>query len=197
MTKANVSNTQGKEITRIEAIDAFVTLAQKSEQKSDVKFHINEELSIIVATFNDKSLESVLLDMTKPSEQTQQYAMLHGAKQKLSDHIAKSRDPLTGASVPLKTKRALLDEMAIRIESDEWFTERESNGGLLLEALTRKYPNHTREKLQAYLSGKSDKQKAALRVEFSSLIEEIRKEKGLQAPKVDTSELLSELDSLE
>ena len=68
------------------------------------------------------------------------------------------------------------------------------SGGLLFKALCRMYSNKSPEQITAFLAGKTDADKTALRKnpKIAAIIEEIRAETGKSA-NIDTDELLAEL----
>ena len=122
----------------------------------------------------------------------------HGAKQKFGDGAAIARNQETGRAATFEDKYEAVMEIAERVRRGEWFKAREGGagnvGGLLLKALCRLYPAKTPDDLRAYLAGKSDAEKTALRANprVAAVIAEIREETG-KAASVDTDAMLDEL----
>lgn len=128
----------------------------------------------------------------------QQYAMMHGLKQKLVDAAAISRNPETGRAATVEDKYQAVRAVYDRLLSGQWNATREGGGnagGLLLQALCRMYAGRkTAEDIKAFLVEKTDAEKTALRKNprVAAIIEEIRAEQG-RAANIDTDELLGEL----
>ena len=129
----------------------------------------------------------------------QQYAMMHGLKQKLVDAAAISRNPETGRQASVEDKYQAVKAVFDRLLSGQWNAVREgggATGGLLLQALVRMYAGRkTPDQLREFLADKSDAEKTALRKNprVAAIIEEIRAEQG-KAANIDTDELLDELE---
>lgn len=129
----------------------------------------------------------------------QQYAMMHGLKQKLVDAAAISRNPETGRAATVEDKYQAVKTVYDRLLVGQWNATREgggATGGLLLQALCRMYAGRkTVDELKAFLADKTDAEKTALRKNprVATIIEEIRAEQG-KAANIDTDELLSELE---
>ena len=123
----------------------------------------------LIMTFGNG--ESLSVDPATLSDEIRLASMLHGLKQKLGDAAAISRNPDTGRSASLDDKIAAVREVFDRITSPDgtWNKVRESgegsgNGGLLFRALCNLYAGkRTPEQITAFLAGKSDAEKAALR----------------------------------
>lgn len=129
----------------------------------------------------------------------QQYAMMHGLKQKLVDAAAISRNPETGRAATVEDKYQVVKTVFDRLLAGQWNATREgggATGGLLLQALCRMYAGRkTPDELRAFLADKTDAEKTALRKNprVAAIIEEIRAEQG-KATNIDTDELLGELE---
>ena len=129
----------------------------------------------------------------------QQYAMMHGLKQKLVDAAAISRNPETGRAASVEDKYQAVKAVYDRLLSGQWNATREGGGnagGLLFQALCRMYAGRkTPDELKAFLADKSDAEKTALRKNprVAAIIEDIRTEQG-KAANIDTDELLGELE---
>ena len=129
----------------------------------------------------------------------QQYAMMHGLKQKLVDAAAISRNPETGRAASVEDKYQAVKTVYDRLLAGQWNAVREgggATGGLLLQALVRMYAGRkTPDQLREFLADKTDAEKAALRKNprVAQIIEDIRAEQG-KAAGIDTDELLGELE---
>ena len=129
----------------------------------------------------------------------QQYAMMHGLKQKLVDAAAISRNPENGRAASIDDKFQAVKAVYDRLLAGQWNATREGggggSGGLLFKALCRMYSNKSPEQIAAFLAGKTDADKTALRKnpKVAAIIEEIRAETG-RAANIDTDELLAELE---
>ena len=129
----------------------------------------------------------------------QQYAMMHGLKQKLVDAAAISRNPETGRPATVEDKYQAVKTVYDRLLAGAWNATREgggATGGLLLQALVRMYAGRkTPDELRAFLADKTDAEKTALRKNprVAQIIEDIRVETG-KAANIDTDEMLGELE---
>ena len=127
------------------------------------------------------------------------HALIHGLKQKLVDAAAMSRDPATGRAASIETKFEAVREVYDRLLTGEWNKRREggagASGGLLLRALCRMFPAKTPDDIRAFLAGKTDAEKAAMRktARIAAVIEEIRAESAKDGG-VDGEDLLAGLD---
>jgi hypothetical protein len=124
-------------------------------------------------------------------------AILHGLKQKLVDAAAISRDPTNGRAASVEIKRAAVMEVYDRLLAGEWNKRREGGGanagGLLFRALCEMYAGRkSAEDIKAFLEGKSDKEKAALRKnpKVAEIIDRLRASEGGES----SDELLNELE---
>lgn len=128
----------------------------------------------------------------------QQYAMMHGLKQKLVDAAAISRNPETGRPATVEDKYQAVKTVYDRLLAGAWNATREGGGnagGLLMQALIRMYDGRkTVEDIKAFLAEKTDAEKTALRKNprVAAIIEDIRAETG-KAASIDTDEMLGEL----
>lgn len=116
----------------------------------------------------------------------------HGAEQKLGDEIAGLQD--TDDCV------IAIDELIDRLYNGEWGVKRESNGMAGTSVLVRALVEHTGktvEQIKAFLSGKSQAEKVALRnnPKVKPIVERIEAEKASKGSKVDTDAMLGELES--
>ena len=143
--------------------------------------------------------ETLLMRGDALNSDVQQYAMMHGLKQKLVDAAAISRNPETGRAASLEDKYQAVKAVYDRLLAGQWNATREGGGnagGLLAQALMRMYAGRkTAEDIKAFLADKTDAEKAALRKNprVAAIIEEIRAEQGKVA-NIDTDELLWELE---
>ena len=159
----------------------------------------------ITATIEDNQLalkfangETLTVNRHMLSNDIQQYAVMHGLKQKLVDAAAISRNPETGRAATVEDKYQAVKTVYNRLLAGQWNAARESGGatgGLLLQALARMYAGRkTVDELRTFLADKSDAEKTALRKNprVAQIIEEIRAEQG-KAANVDTDAMLNEL----
>ncbi len=160
----------------------------------------------ISATINGSTLaltfangETLTMHGGALNNDVQQYAMMHGLKQKLVDAAAISRNPETGRAATVEDKYQAVKAVFDRLLGGQWNATREGGGnagGLLAQALTRMYAGRkTAEDIKAFLAEKSDAEKTALRKNprVAQIIEDIRAEQG-KAAGIDTDELLGELE---
>lgn len=126
---------------------------------------------------------------TIPASLMTQFAA-HGAEQKLGDAIAGLDD--------LDDCVLAIDELMDRLNAGEWGAQRESNGlagtSVLVRALVEQ-TGKTLEAIKAFLSGKTQAEKVALRnnPRIRPIVERIEAEKVSKASTVDTDALLEEL----
>lgn len=159
----------------------------------------------ITTTINGNTLtltfangETLTMRADALNSDVQQYAMMHGLKQKLVDAAAISRNPETGRAATVEDKYQAVNAVYNRLLSGQWNATREGGGnvgGLLAQALTRMYAGRkTVEDIKAFLAEKLDAEKTALRKNprVAAIIEEIRAEQG-KAANIDTDGLLGEL----
>lgn len=141
--------------------------------------------------------QMLTLDTAKLAQEIKQQAMMHGFKQKLVDAAAISRNTDTGRPASVDDKYQAVKTVFDRLLAGEWNAIREgqTTGGLLLNALTRLYPEKTADALREWLGTKSDAEKTAMRKnpKVAAMIETIRAESG-KAANVDTDALLDELN---
>ena len=161
----------------------------------------------ISATINGNTLalmfangETLAMRGDALNSDVQQYAMMHGLKQKLVDSAAISRNPETGRPATVEDKYQAVKTVYDRLLAGQWNATREggggATGGLLLQALCRMYAGRkTPDELKAFLADKSDAEKTALRKNprVAQIIDDIRAEQG-KAANIDTDELLGELE---
>lgn len=143
--------------------------------------------------------ETLIMRGDALNNDVQQYAMMHGLKQKLVDAAAISRNPETGRAATVEDKYQAVKTVYDRLLSGQWNATREGGGnagGLLFQALCRMYQGRkTPDQLREFLAEKTDAEKTALRKNprVAQIIEEIRAEQG-KAANIDTDELLGELE---
>ena len=143
--------------------------------------------------------ETLIMRGNALNSDVQQYAMMHGLKQKLVDAAAISRNPETGRAATVEDKYQAVKAVYDRLLGGQWNAAREGGGnagGLLAQALCRMYAGRkTAEDIKAFLAEKSDAEKTALRKNprVAQIIEDIRAEQG-KAANIDTDELLGELE---
>lgn len=122
-------------------------------------------------------------------------ACLHGLKQKLCDAAAMSRNPETGKPATVEEKYAAVRAVYDRLLRGEWNAakgEGAGSGGLLFRALCRLSPHKPADEIRAWLAGKSDTEKKALRenARVRAVIDEIRPKTDSG---VDSDALLADL----
>jgi len=126
---------------------------------------------------------------TIPSNMLLQFAG-HGAEQKLGDETAGVDD--------VDDMTLAVDDLTGRLEKGEWSMKREGSGmtgtSVLLRALME-LSGKTTEQVKAFLSGKSQAEKMALRSskQVKPIVDRLEAEKLSKATKVDTDALLGEL----
>lgn len=154
-----------------------------------------EPEAVLTLTFADG--DQLILSPSMVAGEIQMHAMMHGFKQKLVDAAAIARNTDTGKAATLADKKAAVGEVYARLLAGEWNKVREGGGnvgGLLLAALVRLYPGKPADDLKAWLDGKTDAEKAALRVspKVAPIIAEIKAERVKDMP--DTGDMLAELE---
>ena len=151
-----------------------------------------------VLTFTFGNGDGLTIDAAQLSEQIRTDAMMHGLKQKLGDGAAIPRNTETGRAATIEEKAAAIKAIAARIMAGEWNAVArgtgEGSGGLLFRALMRMYPEKGEVRVRAWLDGKTDAQKTAMRNDpkVATVIAAIRAESG-KAANIDTASLLGEL----
>lgn len=114
----------------------------------------------------------------------------HGAEQKIGDECAGVDD--------VDDMVLAVDEMIDRLNRGEWNVKREGGGvsgtSVLLRALVE-YSKNPVEKVKAFLQGKSQAEKLALRnsSQLRPIVERLEAEKAAKAAHVDTDSLLAQL----
>ena len=114
----------------------------------------------------------------------------HGAEQKLGDEIAGLDD--------IDDCVMAADELIDRLYNGEWGIKREANGMAGTSVLARalcELTGKTREQIKAFLAGKSQAEKVALRNsgKVKPIVDRIESEKASKKSNVDTDALLGEL----
>jgi len=114
----------------------------------------------------------------------------HGAEQKLGDEIAGLED--VGDCV------LAVDELIDRLYNGEWGVKREASGMAGTSTLLRALVEHTGktvEQIKAFLAGKTQAEKVALRnnPKIKPIVQRIEDEKAAKKTNVDTDALLGEL----
>lgn len=127
---------------------------------------------------------------TIPDQLASKFAA-HGAEQKLGDAIAGLND--------IDDCVMAIDDLIDRLYNGEWNVKRESNGMAGSSVLARALVEHTgksAEDIKAFLSGKTQAEKVALRnnPKIKPIVERIEAEKASKKSDVDTDALLGELE---
>lgn len=124
----------------------------------------------------------------------------HGAEQKLGDEIAglKGAD---GKDADIEDCVLSMDELIDRLYNGEWNQRKEANGlagtSVLIRALVELYAGaRTVEQIKAFLTGKTQAEKLALRNsgKVKPIVEKLEAEKAAKASKIDGDALLAGLD---
>ena len=115
----------------------------------------------------------------------------HGAEQKLGDEVAGLED--------VEDAVIAIDELMTRLEAGEWGIKRDSSGlagtSVLAKALVE-HSGKSPETIKAFLAGKSQAEKVALRSnpKLAAIVERLEAAKNKKAKaSVDTDSLLDEL----
>ena len=160
---------------------------------------INAEIEGNKLTLTFANGEVLVMNAGTLSNEITAAAIMHGLKQKLVDAAAIARNPETGRSATIEDKYEAVKVVYDRLLSGMWNAPRGEGGaptgGYLLQALCRLYPAKSVENLRAFLEGKTDKEKAALRKNprVAEIIETIKAENA--KPDENTgADLLSELE---
>ena len=116
----------------------------------------------------------------------------HGAEQKLGDEIA--------GLAEIDDCVLAIDELIDRLYNGDWSVKRESSGMAGTSVLVRALVEHTGktvEQIKAFLSGKSQAEKVALRnnPKIKPIVERIEAEKASTKANVDTDAMLNELEA--
>lgn len=152
--------------------------------------------SVTFTCVNGESRQVRLSDLT---DETRDYAAVHGLTQKAVDSAAMSRNPETGKPATAEEKWTAVCEVIDRLTSGgPWNVAREGvgSGGLLFAALCemfdgRKTPAEVRE----WLDGKTPAEKTALRAN-ARVAEIVRRLEAERAERsgVDSDGILAELE---
>lgn len=124
----------------------------------------------------------------------------HGAEQKLGDEIAglKSAD---GGEADIDDVVLTIDELIARLDAGDWTTKRDTSGmsgtSVLLRAIVA-VTGKPVDSIKAYLAGKTQAQKMALRDsdKFAAAVAKIEAERKTKAKAVDISADLAELEQI-
>lgn len=116
----------------------------------------------------------------------------HGAEQKLGDEIAGIED--------VEDCVLAIDELIDRLYNGEWGVKRDSNGMAGTSTLLKALVEHTGksvEQIKAFLTGKTQAEKVALRnnPKIKPLVDRIEAEKASKKSSVDTDAMLGELSA--
>lgn len=127
---------------------------------------------------------------TIPTDMLEKFAA-HGAEQKLGDEIA-GLDDVGDCTMAI-------DDLIDRLYQGEWGVRREASGmagtSVLLKALVE-HTGKTVEQIKAFLTGKTQAEKVALRnnAKIKPIVMRLEEEKVSKKSDVDTDALLDELD---
>lgn len=120
-----------------------------------------ESLSIVFSTG-----KSLTLTENSLSQSMRLMCMFHGAKQKIVDAAALSRDTATGRSATIADKYDAAVEVYNRLLAGEWNKTRGDGapaGGILFRALCLVYSDKTPEAMREWLSKKTPADRAKIR----------------------------------
>jgi hypothetical protein len=152
------------------------------------------DAGVLTWTFADG--KTVAFDTKAVAKNVRAEATVHGFRQKIADAAAMSRDTETGLPATVEQKRAAMESVIQNLNAGLWNAPAGggNEGGLLLAALIRIKPEMSEENLKKWLAGKSDKEKAALRIapSIKPEIDKIRAERG-KATGLDGDDILKTL----
>jgi hypothetical protein len=174
------------------------TKTVKTARTPAIAVKVDPKQMLLNAVFsNGKQLN---IHASELSLDIQAMCMMHGLKQKLVDAAAISRDPETGRSAGIAEKYQAVMAVVERLSAGEWNLPREGggSGSLLFKAVCRVYGSKAPEALKAWLDGKTDEQKKALKLNptIAAAIAEIQAE-AIKDSDIDSDDLLNEIDEIE
>lgn len=184
-TKTQLGATTMSEQNQVQMEDGSVEVfGAKKRMTKDTK--ITEDGSIVTKlSFSNGRV----INFTMPEEMKNRFAA-HGADQKFGDVIAGVTD--------VDDCVLAVEELAERLTAGEWSQKREGSGmggtSILLRALVE-HTGKDAETIKAYLKGKTQAEKVALRgnPRIKPIIERLEAEKASKGAGVDTDALLNEL----
>lgn len=152
-----------------------------------------------VLTFNVPGVGTIPLIFNEITPEIRHQLMVHGARARIGDAAAKSRDKTTGASASPQDKfdamRAVAGALAdgrwsVRVAGEARDTSRSKT---LLLALIAVYPQKSREQLVAFIAAKTGEQLLAMEL-IPAIKTELDRIRAERVADVDTDELMAGLD---
>lgn len=141
--------------------------------------------------FDFRNGETRLFTIDKSSALFARFAA-HGIAQKIGDEAAGEKD--------VDDAVLSIDELIDRLNKGEWTTKKEGGGmggtSVLLRALVEA-TGKTTEQIKAFLKGKTQAEKLALRnsKKYKPIVDRIEAEKASKAAKIDTAAMEAELEA--
>lgn len=199
------SEVEGTKATKIVEVVTMtdgrkVEFAGKRELVKDYVLTEAGDLDYIILDFRNGETRKIVI----PPSLIGRFAG-HGALQKYGDSLAGLKNA-DGSKADIDDMVLTIDELDARIQKGEWSTQREgsSMGGtsVLIKALME-YGNRSLEQVKAFLEGKSQQDKIALRNNdkrpnaaghtVKSIVQRLEAEKVSKAAKIDTTAMLEGL----
>ena len=171
------------------------TPAQPETMRKNSILKIETSTDMVTMTWADGIVDK--LEIAKLSPSIIEAAIENGIKQKLGDAAAISRDPITGRSATIQTKRERVRAVAQNLLDGHWIAPtRSGNGGgesirrTLVDALLQLNPALDRERVTTAIAAKSHAEILAMRA-VPRVAEVIARLAG--AGNVDADGMLDEL----
>lgn len=143
-------------------------IAQPEPMRKNSILKIETSAEVVTMTWADGIVDK--LEIAKLSKAIIEAAIENGIKQKLGDAAAISRDPITGRSATIQTKRERVRAVAQNLLNGHWIAPtRSGNGGgdsirrTLIDALLQLNPSLDRERVTAAITAKSHAEILAMR----------------------------------
>ena len=134
--------------------------AQPETMRKNSILKIETSAEVVTMTWADGIVDK--LEIARLSKSIIEAAIENGIKQKLGDAAAISRDPITGRSATIQTKRERVRAVAQNLLDGHWIAPtRSGNGGgdsirrTLVDALLQLNPALDRERVTAAITAKS------------------------------------------
>lgn len=169
--------------------------AQPETMRKNSILKIETSAELVTMTWADGIVDK--LEIARLSKSIIEAAIENGIKQKLGDAAAISRDPITGRSATIQTKRERVRAVAQNLLDGHWIAPtRSGNGGgdsirrTLIDALLQLNPALDRERVTAAITVKSHAEVLAMRA-VPRVAEVIARLAG--AGSVDADGMLGEL----
>ena len=147
---------------------AMETPAQPEPMRKNSILKIETSTEVVTMTWADGIVDK--LEIAKLSKAIIEAAIENGLKQKLGDAAAISRDPITGRSATIQTKRERVRAVAQNLLDGHWIAPTRSGSGggdsirrTLVNALLQLNPALDRERVTAAITAKSHAEVLAMR----------------------------------